>query len=123
MAAVPMPISHNRDYTLADHTGNQADYLEMEFLFDPRRRMVNYQNPRLTVAQDENGASLLAPAAGEPPRFNFGPYLSPYGFQSHLVLSYPANVGKTLARLEGTVTVRVATQSQTLNIPDLAKAV
>ncbi|HEX4123759.1 MAG TPA: hypothetical protein VHY37_03470 [Tepidisphaeraceae bacterium] len=131
VAIVANQIGHDREIDLSNNSANRRDFVTMSFYFDPKRQLIGYQQPQIKVAVDETGTSLVAsPQIADNSQVNMGedgfdnnPFMSRWGFDTQVPLNFPAHTGKTLARLEGTVTIRVATKIDKLDIPDLAKAV
>jgi hypothetical protein len=123
VAIVANQIGHDREIDLSSNAPTRRDFVTVSFYFDPRRALVDYQQPRITVAEDENGVSLVGTPDQQGNDFTGNPFLSRWGFDAQLPLNFPAKSGKTLARLEGTVSIRVATKVETMNIPNLAKSI
>lgn len=115
-------IEHRRSVNLNDQSVDNADQISLTVLLDPKTRLLHYWQPRATEAVDENGASLapkIFPQEPQPQQL----WPCNWLLNTQLNLEYPEKVGKTLVHCKGVLPVSLVTETKTLRIPDLTKAV
>ncbi|MGA2440473.1 MAG: HEAT repeat domain-containing protein [Tepidisphaeraceae bacterium] len=119
---VAASIQHERTIYLSDNSSNNSDAISLTILIDPRARLERYWEPRLTQAIDENNVSLLPGTQAIQPQGQMPPFCN-WMIQTTVRLEYPQNVGHKLVHCKGVLPVCLVTQTKTLRIPDLAKAI
>jgi hypothetical protein len=118
-AFMPISISHNSVIDLINGGASKNDSIIMLGFLDPRFHSATFDGMQLTVAQDDRGNSLLGPGMFP----NFFNFQNAWCFILSSPLNFPETFGHSLVRLEGTTVVRIPMGTDTLKIPDLAKAV
>lgn len=113
-------IEHHRGINLGDNAITSNDQISLTVLLDPKTHMVGCWQPQLTEATDENGTSWLPKNA--PPRQPQQMWCN-WKFDNQLALEYPEKIGKTLVHCKGVFPVCLVTESKTMRVPDLFKAV
>jgi hypothetical protein len=116
-------IMHSRDINYAAGGSQKNDSLTMEVLLDPRVHAAQLDTPRITVAEDEHGLSLVSRRGSAPNQFFQGGNQQQWMTNFSVPLVFPPHYGATLARLEGTVEAHLPNQEDQLQVPDLVKSV
>jgi hypothetical protein len=130
-AFVPMTINHSSQVDLIDGSQTRDDSMMLSVFIDPRVHLAGWDSPRITVAEDEHGLSMLSRSVLPPgPNFDFLPQSGPYvgapprwSINTSLPLAFPAHRGDVLARLGGTMLFRLHDMGSLLQIDDLTNAV
>jgi hypothetical protein len=121
-AFIPTAINHDSSIDLINGGGGKNDMITMMAYVDPKFHSATFDGMQLTTADDEHGISLLAPGMMAP-NFFMGGFQQSWCYPLNASLNFPDNYGHTLTRLEGSTTVHLPMESETLKIPDIVKAI
>jgi hypothetical protein len=121
-AFIPTEIHHNSTIDLINRGASKIDTFTLIALVDPKYHSASFDQARLAVAEDENGTSLLSRDSNRMGFWNPG-FSQSWVFVSTVPLSFPETFGRRLAKVQGTMEIRLPMSVDTLKIPDLVQAV
>lgn len=120
---VIMATNANRNYTI-DYANPPANgdrpasfSIQLLVFIDPARQVLHLAQPAITEAVDENGVSLMLPNnnSGGYDANEMGSLVRNSGIQ----LTYPANAGRKIARIKGSLRAMAASKYETITIDNL----
>lgn len=116
-------ISRNRTVDLANPSAiTDNTNIQLSVMCEPRIRVGQISQFAISEAVDENGLSLLNANPNMMRMDSMSDVSRTWMFQSNANLVVPANAGKRIATLKGSLLLNVFTRMETFEVPDLGKA-